>query len=59
MKQITVQVGPIALTLPCGDNQTLQYAQAQDMMEMVMKQFNEEFEDIEIEAVAAVPLLRD
>ena len=43
MKDITVIVGPISLTLPCGDNQALQYAQSEDMLEMVMKQFREEF----------------
>ena len=42
-KELTVQIGPVLLTMPCSDNQSLQYEQAEAMLEMVMKQFREEF----------------
>ena len=43
MKEITVVVGPISLSMPCSDNQSLQYEQAEQMLEMVMEQFRQEF----------------
>ena len=42
-KELTVQIGPVLLTMPCSDNQSLQYEQANEMLEMVMKQFRDEF----------------
>ena len=42
-KELTVQIGPVLLTMPCSDNQSLQYEQAEAMLEMVMEQFRDEF----------------
>ena len=48
-KEITVCAGPISLTMPCSDNQELQYQQAESMMAIVMKEFNDTFQHDEVD----------